>query len=471
MEEMSLPEIQRWLAQRGGMADRSIKWETQKDPRDPREEIRVAVETYVAKNGERLVVRKTNKSTEPRQAGEAAAEDSEGSRPFVRDPIYAVDAAGDPTPSTTEARDSRSPEKREEDAEMARERQWNRDNGPSEDNPYGRGSGLYESHSERAAREMREQQEEDRRSANERQVRAQEQANTLAQQREAREAENQAADNALATRRFDWERENADRAAARADRPQLVGGATDTQRQIATFDPTTGTLTAQSNPLYDEAKVESARKREELATAIQLNQLSAAEATREYSRWFDETVKVPFMQAAEARAQAQEQRAALEAEERRRQFAANFELQKGELGERAAGRATQAEINMLPYRTGPKFGGEMSAAINSLAGGGSLESNASEGINFSAGSFQFKRPNIEGIAKKAAANAIKGISSYRPLEQSFASGGGGVPQVNFGSAPQTSGNPYNLQQMFNQMTNYQYGGAPPDPNIPVNSGG
>lgn len=224
-----------------------------------------------------------------------------------------------------------------------------------------------------------------------------------------------------------------------ATRPQILGSPNDSSENIAVFDPTTNEVRAVSNPIYDRVKADATRKREELNLQIQLGKMQADQAAAEYNRWFKENVEVPFMRAAEARAQAQEQRAALQAEEQRKQFAATEARQRRAMGLQAGQEAVRAELQTLPYRVGPAFAGQFSSAVNSLAGGGNLNNNASAGINFTPDAFQFDRPDFQGISASATKDALKGLTNYSPAEGSFSTGdysGINLPNAGtMGSAP------------------------------------
>lgn len=212
--------------------------------------------------------------------------------------------------------------------------------------------------------------------------------------------------------------ERADAAARRAElsanRPTIVN-ANQKDPYITTMD-VEGNLTSQPNPSYDAALSQYERQKERLSTAIQLGQLDAQQAKMELDRWFTINVDLPFKQSAEARARAAEIRQAQEAEDRRRQFSANYELQRSQAGLNAGQDAVRQELALLPYRAGPKFGEQMSSAINSLAKG------TTQGINFTSEAFDFKGPNLQKIAQKATARALSSIS---PAAQALASGGGG----------------------------------------------
>lgn len=303
------------------------------------------------------------------------------------------------------------------------------------------GSGRSETHAERAAREQKEAveararrdqeiQEEDRRRA----IQAQQdknEADRLDREQRAQEARDR---NALTQQQIDIQRSSEERA---AKKPDFLSQATDKNPYIVRYDPASGQIVKEENPNYDAVQVEAERKRQELELQIRNRQITLEEGKAAYSQWFDTNVKTPLMLAQEARAKAEEQRQALEAEERRRQFAADFRLRKATLGESAAQRATNAEISLLPYRAGPTEAAEMSSAINSLAAGGKIDGpDASAGVNFTAGAFQFNAPDFDKIARNAAKSVLSGLTDYRPSDESYQTADySGVPAVNTSGAP------------------------------------
>ena len=189
--------------------------------------------------------------------------------------------------------------------------------------------------------------------------------------------------------------------------------------------------------------------------------IPTASVPQAHSQWYDTNVKTPLLLAQEARDKAAEQRAALDAEERRRQFAANFRLQKAELGQRAGEAAMQAEQSLLPYRVGPTEAAEMSAAINSLAAGGRMDTNAAAGINFTPGAFQFDAPDFKKIAKQAASAALSGLTDYRPSGESYSTADySGVPAVNLGGAPTVPEGYGAFEDIINNLkSTYNFGGG------------
>jgi len=231
---------------------------------------------------------------------------------------------------------------------------------------------------------------------------------------------------------------------------------------ITRYNPESGQIEQIANPNYDAVKVEGERLRQQLATQIQARQVTLDEAKMQYSQWFDSNVKTPLMLAQEARDKAAEQRAALDAEERRRQFAANFGLQKQELGQKAGQMMISAEESLLPYRAGPTEGPEMASAINGLAAGGTLNGpSASAGINFSPGAFSFNAPDFKKIAKDAAHQALSGLTDYRPAEGNYQTADySAVPSVNLGGAPSIPQGYGAFQDIIDNLKNtYNFGGG------------
>jgi len=332
------------------------------------------------------------------------------------------------------------------------QRDWNRTHGPGTVDPVtgepGRGSGLDETHAERTKREFEAQdqagQQETREAARRAELRA------IDAQR--LQAEQQAEQNRLARDRLDFDKD-------KDLRPQLAGTPTDTTRNIGVWDPASQTLRSVENPMYDAAKVEAARLKDQLSTGIALNQITAQQAAQQYKQWWDTNVELPFKQSAEVRARATEQREALAAEDRRKQFASDFSLRQNTLGFNAGDAAVKNEISLLPYRAGPTEAAEMSSAITSLGQGGKIAGpDAGAGINFTPEAFQFDRPDFDKIAQKATKNALKGITKYTP-EGKFSQGDySGISMPSGQGAPSSTGGGIDLSTLWNQYL--QNGVAP-----------
>jgi hypothetical protein len=322
------------------------------------------------------------------------------------------------------------------------------------------GKAYYETHAERALREQKEAADaravEAARRAEEDQQ-AQRRAEVLAQQNQAR-ANETAAGNLEVSRGQLALAQTKD--AREANKPDFLNQANDSNPYLIRYNPQTGQVEQMGNPNFDAVKQESERQRQLIATQIQARQLSLEEGKQAYSQWYDTNVKTPLALAQEAREKAQEQRAALDAEEKRRQFASDFQLRKASLGQQAGAAAMQAEESLLPYRAGPNEAADMSSAINSLAAGGSMSTNASAGIHFQPSDFEFNAPDFKSIAKKAAADALKGISNYTPSSEGYSTADySGVPQVNTSGAPATPSGYGSLQQSIDNLSQmYQYGG-------------
>jgi hypothetical protein len=306
------------------------------------------------------------------------------------------------------------------------------------------GSGKAETHAERAAREQKEAQQaradaaEARQQASlERQAAADESRNRESAADRAERARQADQANALNQERNQLDRDKFNR---EGRKPDFLSQANDKNPYIVRYDPQSGEIIKESNPNYDAVQVEAERKRAELELQIRNRSVTLEEAKAQYSQWFDTNVKTPLMLAQEARAQAEEKRQALEAEERRKQFAADFGLRKATLGQQAGQAAVQNEISLLPYRAGPTEAAEMSSAINSLAAGGKIDGpDASAGIHFTPGAFEFNRPDFKSIAKEATKAALGGLTDYRPSDQEFPTANySGVPQVNLAGAPTVS---------------------------------
>jgi hypothetical protein len=341
-------------------------------------------------------------------------------------------------------------------SEEEREQKWNQVNGPgktapapdSPDYPYwtgGGGSGFSETHAQRAEREQKAAQaaEDDRRLQQQaEETRNQNQTgNRLAQaridsdekDRAAREREGAAGRALTAAQIGETARHNQ----SEETKPNFLSDASANNQFVVRYDPKSGQMVQEANPNYDAVKAAAEERRKELSLQIQSGQLDLEGAKQMYTQWFDTNVRAPLMLSEEARSKAAEQRAALDAEERRRQFAADFGLRKASLGEQASGRAVNAEISTLPYRSGPTWGEDISSAINSLGGGGKVSGpDAGAGIHFSDSSFAFDKPDFDAIAKRAAHQVLSGLTDYRPSDQQYATADySGVPQVNLSNMP------------------------------------
>jgi hypothetical protein len=307
------------------------------------------------------------------------------------------------------------------------ERSWNQQNDPDH---------LPETHLEKAERKAKQLQAD---RAEEARIAAQK-ATATAEENRTREAAANRAEQArqanqsagLTQQQIDEQRRQNE---FTRNKPEfLTGDSKNPYTQV--YNPATNSIDVLDNPNFDAVKDAAEQRRLELASQVQSGQLQLEAAKQQYTQWFDTNVKTPLMLSQEARAKAEEQRQALEAEERRRQFAADFGLRKATLGQAAGQDAAQNEISLLPYRSGPTWGADISSAINSLAGGGSLENDASAGIHFSDSSFSFQRPDFKQIAKDAAKAALSGLTDYRPSDDKFATGDySGVPAVNLSGAP------------------------------------
>lgn len=305
------------------------------------------------------------------------------------------------------------------------------------------GSGLPETHLERATREARVREEQrqqqqlaDQEAQQQRAAAAQEEAN---RQRELDRAEQARQFGVSSGTSAASQAETVRHNQVEENRPQFLPSDTKAPK-ISQINPSTGQITSVDNPNFDPVKAAAEEKRLELASQIASRQINLEEAKQQYSQWFDTNVKTPLMMAQEQRAKAEEQRAALDAEERRRQFAATFGLQKASLGQQAAATAIQAEESLLPYRAGPNEAAHMSDAINSLAAGGHIGGpSAGAGIHFSGEDFQFNAPDFKKIAAEATKQVLSGLTDYRPSNDTYQTADySGVPAVNLGGMPSYS---------------------------------
>jgi len=436
MEQMTEQQFQLWILQHGGEIGRTHNYRSTGGGKDedgvdtPTSRV-IDSTTVVAKDGAKITVKRN-----PGSSGFGGSEEV---------PDYAVESKQEPPEERAAAQ--RTPEQAAADAanakkgqldnaqtERERDERWWNQNKKAEG-----GSGLPETHLERSTREAKEddakrlQQQADTAAANSKRASdAQDEQNRQTELTRAENARQHNQSAGLTQQQIDISRAKEER---EANKPNFLSTADSKNPYVVSAGPD-GRLTSVDNPNYDAVKAAAEEKRAELAAQISARKMNLDEAQAAYTQWFDKNVKTPLMLAQEARAKAEEQRQALEAEERRRQFAADFGLRKATLGESAAQRATNAEISLLPYRAGPTEAAEMSSAINSLAAGGSMANNASAGINFTPGAFQFNAPDFAGIAKKAAKAVLGGLTDYRPSDQSFATGDySGVPAVNISGAP------------------------------------
>lgn len=416
---MKRSEVYAWLQQHGGQQGiASIERKLIDNPKyDPNKtidkgepKIEVTEVTWVAKDGKTLTVQDPGQSALLQAQQEAVAR-GDPNVEYV-DPEYQYPREGDYKNPSEPVRTERQQAQDTHDLDEAEANY--------------RATGHYETNAQRDARLRQEaadkrQQEIDALNASDRQIAQQNAAGSLEIQR-GNLAVNQAAEA---------------RAQAAANQPHFLSQAGTDNPYITTYNPQTGTFENIANPNYDNIKKEAEAKRADLSLAIQLGQLDRQQAEQEYTRWFGQNVQVPLMMAQEERARAADARAAMQAEENRNQFAADFGLRSAQFGQTAGQNAAQNELALLPYRTGPEFAGQFSDAINGLAAGGVVGGpSPAAGIHFTPEAFQFKRPDIEGIAKRATAAALKHLTPYTPTSGSFPTVGGSMPNIDFSSAPQ-----------------------------------
>lgn len=406
--------------------------------------------TYVAQDGAKITVRRSTSD-----ANVAGAVGSSVYGPGVPDtPVLDVVDIDEKDVRKAPEAPYRSPEqlRNEQTAANLNDEKWRQEVQDNNERSWNRtapgGSGRSETHAERAARETKEANElraqrqeeraqEDQRLQREAAIRAtsaQESANTLANRRLDVDVEQGTANRGLTQQQINLAREKETR---EANKPDFLSTANAENRFITRYDPTTGQIVQVKNDNFDEVKAAAEERRKELALQIQNRQITLQEATQQYDQWFESNVKTPLMLAQEARAKAEEQRQALDAEERRRQFAANFGLEKARIGQTAAATMIQAEESLLPYRAGPTESAEMSSAINSLAAGGKINGpDAGAGVHFTPGAFEFAAPNFKQIAADAVKAAIGHLTDYKPSSQSYSTGDySKVPSVNLSNMP------------------------------------
>lgn len=450
MARMLRDDIIKWLDENGGQkGDYVVETESIDNPKwepgstsQPRKLTRKKM-TWYSNNGKMITVIDDSEDTSrPRTAdgmleGDVADEGGVG-----RKPSYDVDYQG-PVPKDdkinppSNTNDNRSPERRKQDQAEAAEAEWNRANGPVPDKTSpaykeedaGRGSGRFETHSEREKRERDEEAarratraEEDRQEEQKRRREADDKANALrekeleiAQARADSEDRARALTDSRERDRIGIERDRLQAEKDKANRPAVIGSPTDETRRIIQQNPD-GSVSYIDNPAYDEIKAKTKEKREQLRDAIAHNQMTAAVASQKYKEWYDAEVAIPLARAKEERERAAESREAQKAADEERRFAAKYEIDKANVGQQAAESAQANERALLPYRVGPKFGGQFSSAVNGLSG--SMDKDSSAGVKFTADAFEFKRPDFAGIARNATRDALKHLTPYEPTDVS-----------------------------------------------------
>lgn len=327
------------------------------------------------------------------------------------------------------------------------EAMWQRDNGPASLEPgavhgplfdgSGRGSGIYESHTERIQREAQAEGVARAGRTEERQGRTEERQSRTDERRteiEGRRADTDAGRLAVEQGRAATEatlgagRLEVDKDANTIRREQLeaekgkqnVVGTPNYADEKITLINAKGEMTLQDNPNYDPVRKEAEKKREEIKLGIEAGRFTAEVGAQKYKEWYDANVTAPIAISQERRAQSTEKRQAQEAADRREQARRENELNRAKLGQDAAESAQANERAMLPFTAGPQFGEQFSSAITGLAHGGTLDSNAASGINFTADAFEFDRPNFARIAKQATKAALKHLTPYDPDETPYA---------------------------------------------------
>lgn len=363
----------------------------------------------------------------------------------------------DPKPPAQTAEQTRRAQQEieEQDLKTARDKKDDEEREYNFNNPGPDGRRIRETNAQRADREIRLQADARAEEARKQSERAEQRS--IAQQEQANRLQESQIEISRGNLELSQQREQRE-----ANKPTFLSQAGEDNPFLIRYNPESGLIEQMGNPNFDRVKQESERLRSLLAVQIQAKNSTLETAKQQYQQWYDTNVKIPMLQAQEARDRAAEQRAALDADERRRQFAANFSLQKGELGQRAGAAAMQAEESLLPYRAGPTESAEMSSAINSLGKGGSMSTNASAGINFTPGAFEFDAPDFKSIAKNAAAAALKGISTYKPSSQQYQTANyEGIPAVNTSGAPSVPSGYGEFEGIINNLkSNYSFGGAP-----------
>lgn len=440
---MTEQELRIWLAAHDGYAGEKQNTKTRKQYDRTgtvigEEEVIDSI-TYTAQDGATITVKRRPAPDRSAQVGPQIGE-VEPYEKVGETPPKKADSDRDPSQiAVSQAQVQKAADEREAEIRLNNERSYN------QQHPDEYGVALPETHIERAQRIAKRKEDERQQAATQQQIEASRASTEASRARieqdrkelEVREREG-AAGRALTARQVAEQERQGEYT---RNKPEFLSRADKENQYVVRYDPVTGGVVSEQNPNYDAVKAAAEEKRAELAAQIQARRMTLDEGTQAYKQWFDSNVQIPMLQAQEARARAEERRQALEAEERRRQFAADYKLRKAQLGETAANRATQAEISLLPYRAGPTAAAEMSSAINSLAAGGKISGpDASAGINFTPEAFQFSRPDFKQIAKDAMKSVLGGLTDYRPSDQEFSVGDySGIPAINPSGAPSIPG--------------------------------
>lgn len=158
--------------------------------------------------------------------------------------------------------------------------------------------------------------------------------------------------------------------------------------------------------LYENAQLEATKERDRINSLVALGTLNANAAKEKFDEWMKINVDVPFKQMEEARARATEARQAQQAEDIRRQNAAQFEQERNKTALGVGNEMVKATVATLPYMSGPNWGSQFGNALSAVAKG------RPQDIHFDASGLNFQAPDFQKIAEDATARALAHLSPY-----------------------------------------------------------
>lgn len=217
-----------------------------------------------------------------------------------------------------------------------------------------RGSGRFETHTERADREAKEAKEATAAKNQSRQVDIQDRAQTLDEKKAAYDAAEKA-----------W------------------------AAQVA------------------QTKAKADAVRQHFADQIEAGKLSLDSGMAQWNKWKAENVDIPIQTAQEARAKAQMEVDRNTEERRRAEFGATDEANRAKFGYDAGQDAINTAIKLLPFQVGKGFTANAASAVNNLAQGKGFS-------GWSGDNFRVQPPDLNGLFKNWAAQAM---ALYKPTAE------------------------------------------------------
>ena len=157
---------------------------------------------------------------------------------------------------------------------------------------------------------------------------------------------------------------------------------------------------------YNNAQLEATRERDRIQAQVANGTLDATKAKNEFDRWMEMNVNIPFKQMEEARARATEARLAQQAEDKRRNDAASYEMERQKTAIGVGTDMVKQTVATMPYMAGPNWGSQYAGALNAVAKG------RPQDIKFDASGLTFKGPDFEKIAEDATRRAVAHMMSY-----------------------------------------------------------